>query len=85
MESSIYTAAFWKAAAERAVKTFAQTAVASLTVTAAAGGGITDAAWLTVASVSGLAAVISVLTSVGSGMATGGGPSVTNSETLPDA
>ena len=85
MESSIYTAAFWKAAAERAVKTFAQSAVASLTVVATAGGGITDAGWLTIASVSGLAAVISILTSVGSGMATGGGPSATNSETIPES
>lgn len=33
MESSIYTAAFWKAAAERAVKTFAQSAVASTPTT----------------------------------------------------
>lgn len=75
----IWTAAFWKAATERAVKTFAQTGAALLT---AAGTGLIDTDWQTAASVSGMAAVISLLTSVGSDVLTGSGPSLTNSEVV---
>lgn len=78
----MWTTAFWKAAAERAVKTFAQTGAAMLT---AAGTGLLDTDWQTAASVSGMAAVISLLTSVGSDVLTGDGPSLTNSEHIEDA
>lgn len=60
---SIYaTAAFWTAAAERALKTFAQTAVALLGVDTF---GLLDVDWTTTASAAGLAALISLLTSIG--------------------
>lgn len=49
-----------KAAGIRAVKTFAQTAVATITV----GSAISDINWLNVLSISALAAVCSLLTSV---------------------
>lgn len=49
-----------KAAAVRAVKTFAQTMVASLTV----GAAISDISWGTLLSVSAVAALASILTSV---------------------
>ena len=49
-----------KAAAVRAVKTFAQTAVSMFTV----GQAVMDINWLNVLSVSSVAAVVSVLTSV---------------------
>jgi len=48
-------------ATERAVKTFAQTALATISVGAA---GIVDVDWLNVLSVSALALVMSLLTSV---------------------
>ena len=48
-----------KAAAVRAVKTFAQTMVASLTV----GAAISDISWGTLLSVSAVAALASILTS----------------------
>lgn len=57
------TVTFWKRAGERAIKTAAQTAVA---IIGSNGLGVTDVAWLDVANVSGLAAVVSVLTSVAS-------------------
>lgn len=76
----MFTRAFLYALLERAVKTFAQTAAAMLV---AAGSGLLDADWITVASVAGMAAVVSVLTSIGSGAATDGSPSLT-SEYLPD-
>ena len=76
----IWSLAFWFAALERAVKTFAQTAAAMLV---AAGSGLLDADWGTVVSVAGMAAVVSVLTSVGSGAATGT-PSLTGAEILYD-
>ena len=77
--STILTARFWRAAGERAVKTFCQVA-ASLLV--ASGTGLLDTDWVTAVSVSGMAAVISLLTSVGSDVATGSGPSLTSSERM---
>ena len=50
-----------KAALIRAVKTFAQTAVASITV----GASVSEVDWLRVLSVSGVAFVLSMLTSLG--------------------
>lgn len=77
---SIWTASFWKAAGERAVKTFAQTLAALLT---AAGTGILDTDWQTSASVSGMAAVISLLTSIASDAFTDGtGPSLGGGEVI---
>lgn len=56
------TKSFWKQALERAVKTFAQTLLA--TVTAAAGLGLEDVGWVEALSVAGLAVVASLLTSI---------------------
>lgn len=52
---------YWAFAGERAVKTFAQVAIATIGVNAV---GVLDVDWVQVASVSGLAAVMSLLTSV---------------------
>jgi hypothetical protein len=57
----MFTANFWEQAAERAVKTFAQASLALLTGN---GIGLLDVNWGTVASVGGLAAVASLLTSI---------------------
>ena len=51
---------WWKAAGVRALKTFAQTAVAMITV----GSAVTDVDWIAVLSVSTTAAVASLLTSI---------------------
>ena len=73
------TLAFWKATAERGVKTFAQTLAALLV---ADGTDLLNSAWVARLSVAGMAALVSVLTSVGSDAATGGGPSLTNAEVV---
>lgn len=52
---------YWAYAGERALKTFSQVAIATVGVGAA---GIMDVDWAQVASVSALAAVMSLLTSV---------------------
>jgi Putative lactococcus lactis phage r1t holin len=57
----MFTAAFWKAALERAVKTFAQSTLALLT---GDGMGLLDVDWATIGSVGGLAAAASLLTSI---------------------
>ncbi len=59
---------FVLASIERAIKTFAQAAVAFL---AAGATGLIDVDWVQLASVAGLAALVSILTSVGSGAVTG--------------
>lgn len=51
---------WFKAAGIRAVKTFAQTAIAAIGVTAT----VSAVDWLTVLSTSGLAAILSLLTSL---------------------
>lgn len=60
----MFTSIFWKDALERAIKTFAQSAVAVLTAGAT---GIMDANWMNALSVAGLAVVVSLLTSIASG------------------
>lgn len=76
---SIFTAAFARAAAERAIKTTAQTAAAVIT---AASVGLLDADWAAIASVSGMAGLVSLLTSVGTGVVTDGSPSAGGGEVL---
>lgn len=60
----MFTKTFWKDTAERAVKTFAQSMAAVLT---AGVTGVLDVDWINALSVSLLATLVSVLTSVGSG------------------
>lgn len=62
----MFTKTFWKDTAERAVKTFAQSFVASLAVAT----GLLDVDWVNALSIAGLATIISVGTSVG-GIKTG--------------
>ena len=71
------TLLFWKAALERSIKTAAQAAIALIGTGAV---GFTDLDWLQIASVSGVAAVVSILTSLASA-AGDGNPSATNAET----
>ena len=52
---------WWRCAGVRSLKTFAQTAVAMITV----GSAVTDVNWIAVLSVSATAAVASLLTSIG--------------------
>lgn len=78
----MWTKEFLLAVLERAVKTFAQTAAAMLV---ADGTGLLQVDWVAVLSVAGMAAVVSVLTSVGTGAATDGSPSVGNVEKLNES
>ena len=58
--NKIFSKEWWIAAGIRAVKTLAQTAVATIGTTAV----LNEVDWVMVASASGLAAVLSLLTSV---------------------
>lgn len=71
---------FWIAAVERAVKTFAQTAVGILSAEAV---GLFDADWAGVLSAAGMATVISVLTSIGSGGVGSDSPSLAGETLTP--
>lgn len=66
---------FVKCAAIRALRTFAQTAVATIGTTAI----ISEVDWLTVVSASALAALLSVLTSIATGL-----PEVDNTDPPDD-
>jgi len=59
----IWTTGFWRGAAERAVKTAAQTAVAFFVVGET---GVADVDWATIGGISLVAAIVSVLTSLAS-------------------
>lgn len=71
--SSIFTRKFFIQTAERAVKTVAQSAAALLV---GDGVGILDVDWASVGSVAGLAGVVSVLMSIGSGYVGDDSPSL---------
>lgn len=76
----IFTVAFWRAAGERAVKAFSYSLLGML------GGGVTnivDMPWLSATKMAAGVSVISILGSIVSSSATGGGPSLTNAEELP--
>lgn len=74
----MFTAAFWAAVFERAVKTFAQSLVAAIGTDAT---GLLDVNWQAALSIAGLAAVLSVLTSIASAGTGRKGPSL-GSETI---
>lgn len=76
---SIWTGAFWKSAAERAVRA---TAFAASGVIASAGTGLIETDWLGVVSTAGMAGVLSVLFSIGGNAATGNGPALVAPETV---
>lgn len=63
----LWTLAFWKGLAERAIKTFAQSFIAALGVLGVIGGtsGLTEVPWLDALSIAGLATLFSVVTSIG--------------------
>jgi len=73
---SFTTGKFWTAAFERAVKTFAQSLIA---VGLAGATDLLGVNWGDALSIAGLAAVISILTSIGSDVVTtADGPSLAN-------
>lgn len=80
----MFTTAFWKAAAERAIKTAAQTGLVAWGATTFTDVGqvVPTLEAVGLAAVSG--AVLSLLTSIGSDAASAkDGPSLTNAEVLP--
>ena len=64
IKNDVTSAEFWKAAGIRALKTFCQTAIAAIGTTAL----IEQGNWLVVGSASLLAAILSLLTSIVTGL-----------------
>lgn len=75
----MWTSVFWRSAAERAIKTFAQ---ALVVVLGADGIGLVNAPWVAAVSTAGMAALLSVLTSIASAGSVGdpGMPSLVNTD-----
>ncbi|MFI8931054.1 hypothetical protein C9F11_06380 [Streptomyces sp. YIM 121038] len=70
----MWSAAFWKATAERAVRTFAQ-ALAAILVAGAT--NLLDVAWAAALGTAGMAALLAVLTALGSAKVGPPGPGFT--------
>lgn len=77
----MFTIPFFKAAGERAARAFAF-AFSAFIVT---GAGFEDIDWLRAASIAGVAAVLSLITSITVNSATGTGPAITDSEVVTEA
>lgn len=69
----LWTVKFWKGAAERGIKTVAQTAVGFIVVGTT---GLLDVDWVTIGSVAGAAGLASLLTSIGNADFTAGAPTI---------
>lgn len=69
----MFTSSFWKALAERGLKTFAQ-ALAALLVAGAT--NLLEVNWSSVLATAGITTLASVLTTIGSGAITGGNASL---------
>lgn len=69
----MWTLAFWKAIAERAIKTFAETLAGALAINQFTPA---DIDWNTSLAIAGLAALIAVLFNIGTAGATDGSPSL---------
>lgn len=74
---SMWLVAWWRDVLERAIRTFAQAAIALLVVGNGA-LGIADINWSDLGSLAGGAALVSVLTSIATHGFTGNGPSFTS-------
>ncbi len=70
----MWTAAFWKATAERALRTFAQAFAAVLVAGATS---LLDVEWGAALATAGLAALLAVLTAIGASEAGAKGPGLT--------
>ena len=77
---TIWSVTFWKACAERALATFAQTLGAVIGVDLI---GIHVIDWPTVLAIAATAALLSVLKSVAVGATTDGSPAIGGTEVLP--
>jgi hypothetical protein len=76
----MFTAQFWKASAERAVKTLAQTLIAILAVGQTT---VLSVDWQQAAAVAATATLLSLLTSIASGSVGNYGPSLVSEAVLP--
>lgn len=70
----LWTAPFWRATAERAIKTAAQSAIAAIGTSAA----FDHVRWSQVGMIVALATILSILTSIATAAATDGSPSAAN-------
>ncbi|MEU4998080.1 holin [Streptomyces sp. NPDC021622] len=76
----MWTVVFWKATAERALRTFAQSLGAVLVAGATS---LLDVDWEAALATAGMATLLAVLTAVGAGKAGTGGPGITETPTAP--
>jgi len=78
----VWTVEFWRAVAERAIWTFAQTLLGVLTISAT---GLLDTSWVAALSTAGMAALLAVLKSITANYVTGNGPSLGGDEHVAPA
>ncbi|MEV0113071.1 holin [Streptomyces sp. NPDC050844] len=74
----MWTVVFWKATAERALRTFAQSLGAVLVAGATS---LLDVDWEAALATAGMATLLAVLTAVGAGKVGTGGPGITETPT----
>ncbi|MFG2502859.1 holin [Streptomyces sp. NPDC048441] len=76
----MWTAGFWKATAERALRTFAQSLLAVLIAGATT---LLDVDWKAALATAGMATLLAVLTAIGAANVGAHGPGITETPTLP--
>ncbi|MFI6685048.1 holin [Streptomyces sp. NPDC050485] len=76
----LFTTAFWKATAERAIRTFAQALAAVLTAGAT---NLFDVRWTAALATAGLAALLAVLMAIGTSQLGQAGPGLTETTNPP--